>query len=114
MKYLLTFTLLVGASAVIVNAHNIVTTRGTDKKVIAEIIASSSTKVVKDAPFLPKASAKAFKLYRTAIKSRAVQLRKCIVTATDVFAAKDREARAVFQSSQRRSVYGISRHDFNL
>jgi hypothetical protein len=28
-----------------------VTTRGTDKKVIAEIIASSSTKVVKDAPF---------------------------------------------------------------
>lgn len=51
MKYLLTIMLLVGASSAGVNAQNAVTTQGTDKKVIAEIIASSSTKAVKDAPF---------------------------------------------------------------
>jgi hypothetical protein len=52
MKHLLTITLLVAASAASVNAQDVITTtRGTDKKVVAEIIASSSTKVVKGAPF---------------------------------------------------------------
>ena len=53
MKHLLIIMLLVITSAAIGNAQEVVTTTpsATATKVTAEIIASSSTKVVKDAPF---------------------------------------------------------------